>query len=119
MQIPFISGLLKRAKHTGAGFVVAISGNGVHFAQLKNVAGRPQVVTYAFHQLPGIKTSGITSAVLEKIRKGLHVGDFRFATLLAPGEYLFFGEGHSAQVTGGRFDLYLPDSDRARFEFDH
>ena len=87
MQIPFISGLLNRAKRTGAGFVVAISGNGVHFAQLKSVAGRPQVVTYAFHQLPGIKTSGITSAVLEKIRKGLHVGDFRFATLLAPGEY--------------------------------
>jgi len=87
MQIPFLSNLFKRSKRPGAGFVVAIGGNGVHFAQVKYIAGRPQVVTYAFHQVPGIKASGITSAVLENIRKGMHVGNFQFATLLAPGEY--------------------------------
>lgn len=87
MKIPFFSGLFKQSNSADAKFVVAISGNGVHFAQVKYVAGRPQVVTYAFHPVAGIKTSGITSAVLEKMRKGMHVGDFQFTTLLAPGEY--------------------------------
>lgn len=87
MKIPFLAKLFKRSKRTGAGFVVAISGTGVHFAQVKYVAGRPQVVTYAYHQVSGSKSSGITSAVLEKIRKGMHVGDFDFTTLLAPGDY--------------------------------
>ena len=87
MKIPFFPALFKRSKRAGAGFVVAISGNGVHFAQVKYVAGRPQVVTYAFHPVTGVKSSGLTSAVLEKIRKGMKVGDFQFSTLLLPGEY--------------------------------
>ena len=87
MKIPFFSALFKRSKRAGACFVVAISGNGVHFAQVKYVAGRPQVVTYAFHPVTGVKSSGLTSAVLEKIRKGMKVGDFQFSTLLLPGEY--------------------------------
>lgn len=87
MKIPFFSNLIKQSKHPGAGFVVAINSNGVHFAQVKYVAGRPQVVAYAFHQVTGGKSSGLTSAVLEKIRKGMRVGDFQFTTLLAPGEY--------------------------------
>ena len=87
MKIPFLSNIFKPSKRAGANFVVAISGNGVHFAQVKFVAGRPQVVTYAFHAVSGMKSSGITPALLEKIRKNMHVGDFQFATLLAPGEY--------------------------------
>lgn len=83
MKIPFF----KRSKREGPGFVVTTSGDGVHFAQVKYVAGRPQVVSYAFHQVTGMKSSGITSAVLEKMRKGMKVGDFQFSTLLAPGEY--------------------------------
>jgi len=87
MKIPFLSNLINPSKHTGAGYVVAISGNGVHFAQVKHVAGRPHVVSYAFHQVVGIKASGITSAVLEKICKGMKLGSSRFTNLLAPGEY--------------------------------
>lgn len=67
--------------------MIAISSNGVHFAQMKYVAGRPQVLTYAFHPVTGFKSSGMTSAALEKMRKGMKVGDFQFSTLLAPGEY--------------------------------
>ena len=87
MRIPFSPTLFKRAKRAGAGFVVAISDNGVHFAQVKYVAGRPQVMAYAFHPVTGVKSSGLTSAVLEKIRKGMKVGDVQFSTLLMPGEY--------------------------------
>ena len=87
MKIPFLHSLFKRDKRTSAGFVVAIGGKGVHFAQLKYVAGRPQVMTYAFHPVTGIKSSGLTSAVLEKIRTGMKVGGFQFSTLLLPGEY--------------------------------
>ena len=87
MKIPFFSGLLKKNKRTGTHFVVAISGSGAHFAQVKYVAGRPQVVTYAYHQLAGAKSAGVSSTALEKIRKGMKVGDVEFSTLLAPGEY--------------------------------
>jgi MSHA biogenesis protein MshI len=87
MKIPFFSGLIKKAKRVGADFAITISGNGVHFARVKYVAGRPQVVTYAFHPLTGVKSPGITAIALEKIRKGMKVGDYQFSTLLAPGEY--------------------------------
>jgi MSHA biogenesis protein MshI len=87
MKIPFLSKFVRQIKRAGADFVVAISGNGVHFAQIKYVAGRPQVVSYAFQQVTGIKSSGITPAALEKMRNSLRVGDFQFSTLLAPGEY--------------------------------
>ena len=87
MKIPFFSGLNKRVKRAGSYFVVSISGTGVHFARVKYVAGRPQVLIYAFQQMTGVKSSGVTSAFLEKIRKGMKVGDFKFLTLLAPGEY--------------------------------
>jgi MSHA biogenesis protein MshI len=87
MKIPFFSGFIKNTKRAGADFAIAISGHGVHFAQVKYVAGRPEVVTYAFHPLTGIKSTGITAVALEKIRKGMKVGDFQFSTLLAPGEY--------------------------------
>lgn len=87
MKIPFFSGLFKKSRRAGAGFAVAISGNGVHFAQVKYVAGRPQVVAYAYHQMAGAKSAGVSSAALEKIRKGMKVGDVEFSTLLAPGEY--------------------------------
>lgn len=87
MKIPFFSNLFKRSKRAGADYVVAINGNGVHFAQVKYVAGRPHVVSYAFHQVAGIKSSGVTPAALEKMRSSLRVGDFQFSTLLAPGEY--------------------------------
>jgi MSHA biogenesis protein MshI len=83
MKIPFF----KRSERARPGFVIAISSNGVHFAQVKYVAGRPQVLNYAFHPVTGIKPSSMTSAALEKMRKGMKVGDFQFSTLLAPGEY--------------------------------
>lgn len=83
MKIPFI----KRSKRSGLGFVVAIDCKGVQFARVRYVAGRPQVVTYSFHPVTGTKSSGITPAVLEKIRKEMKVGDFQFSTLLSPGEY--------------------------------
>lgn len=87
MKIPFFPNIFKPSKRAGANFVVALSSNGVHFAQVKFVAGRAQVVTYAFHAVSGMKSSGITPALLEKIRKNMHVGEFQFVTLLTPGEY--------------------------------
>jgi len=87
MKIPILSNLFKRKSHTEANFVVTLCCNGVHFAQVNLVAGRPRVAVYAFHAVSGMKKSGITPALLEKIRKGMHVGDVQFATLLEPGEY--------------------------------
>jgi len=87
MKIPFISGLIKQGTRAGAPFVIAIGGNGVHFAQIKYADGRPQVVTYAFHQWSGAFSLGVTPAMLEKMCKGMKVNDFQFSTLLAPGEY--------------------------------
>ena len=55
MKIPILHSLLKRDKRTSAGFVVAIGGKGVHFAQLKYVAGRPHVVSYVFNQVENNK----------------------------------------------------------------
>jgi MSHA biogenesis protein MshI len=87
MKIPFLSGLTPRAKRNGAGFAVVLGRDGVHFAQVKYVAGRPQVVRYGFREVSGMKTSGITPVALEKMRKGMNVGDLSSSTLLAPGEY--------------------------------
>jgi MSHA biogenesis protein MshI len=87
MKIPFFSSLVKNSRRAGTEFVIAIGNKGVHFARIKYVAGRPQVVTYDFQQLAGGKASGFTSMALEKMRKGVKTGDFQFSTLLAPGEY--------------------------------
>ena len=87
MKIPFLSGITKSAKLADASFAAAISGKGVHFAQVKYVAGRPEVVNYAFHSVTGSKSSGITSAALEKMCKEMRASGFQFSTLLAPGEY--------------------------------
>lgn len=87
MKIPFLSNLFKRHKRAGADFVIALSSNGAHGAQVKFVAGRPQVVAYAFHGATGSKSSGVTPVLLEKVRKSVRAGDLQCATLLAPGEY--------------------------------
>jgi len=87
MKIPLLSNFFKRTKRAEADFVITLSGNGVHFARVQLVAGRPRVAIYAFHAVTGMKSSGITPALLEKIRKGMHIGEFRFSTLLSPGEY--------------------------------
>lgn len=87
MKIPYLSSLLKRNTRSAAGCVLSFSSSGVNFAQIKYVAGRPQLVSYAFHPVAGIRLSGITYAVLEKICKDLHLDSFRFTTLLAPSEY--------------------------------
>jgi len=87
MKIPFLSTFLKPSKHVSAGFVVTVSGNNLFCVQVKNLAGRPRVETYAHHQLQGAGSSGFTSAVLDKIRKGMGLGQYRFSTLLSPGEY--------------------------------
>lgn len=87
MKIPFLSGLTSRTKRKGAGLSVVLGSDGVHFARVKFVAGRPQVMSYGFREASGMKTSGITPAALGKMRKGLNVGDLFSTTLLAPGEY--------------------------------
>ncbi len=87
MKIPFLSGLFKSKKLSDASFVATIGGKGVHFARVIYVAGRPEVVSYAFHSVTGIKSSGITPAALEKMCKGVKACGFQFSTLLAPGEY--------------------------------
>lgn len=87
MKIPFFSSWFGQSKRAHKRFVVMISGNGVHFALLKYVAGRPQVVSYGYRPVGGLKASGISPEVLEKLRKEVHSGDFQFVTLLAPGEY--------------------------------
>jgi MSHA biogenesis protein MshI len=86
MKIPFIS-LLKHKHHSDAGYVVIPSANGVYCVQIEQAAGRPRVKTFAYHQLPGMQSSGVTSAALEKIHKKMGLGNFQFSTLLAPGDY--------------------------------
>jgi len=86
MKIPFLSSFVKNTRRAGAEFVIAIGGKGVHFARIKYVAGRPQVVSYDYQQVAGSK-SGITAMALEKMRKAAKAGDHMFSTLLAPGEY--------------------------------
>jgi MSHA biogenesis protein MshI len=87
MKIPFFSALFKQSRRAGPNFAVMIGANGVHFAQLKYVAGRPQVVNYSFHQVGGMKSVGITSAVLDRLRKDARLGNVQFSTLLSSGEY--------------------------------
>lgn len=67
--------------------VVSIGDKGVHFARVKYVAGRPQVVTYSYRQFGGARSSGITAMALEKMRKDAKVGELQAATLLKPSEY--------------------------------
>ena len=87
MKFPTISFFTRRAKGGGTKCVVALSSQGVHFAQVKFVGGRPQVTQYAYRQLEGSKSTSITPPVLEKIRKSLHIGEIQFSTVLASGEY--------------------------------
>jgi MSHA biogenesis protein MshI len=87
MEISFLSNFFRRSKRASASFVIEICDYGVHFAQVKFLAGRPRVVSYVYQQVPGSKSSGVTAAVLDKLRKSLHLGDAPFSYLLAPGDY--------------------------------
>lgn len=82
MQMPILSGLFKRTHRNAGWFAIGISDSGVHFSRIKLSGGRPQVVMCAFYP-----ATSVTPAVLEKMRKDAHVGNFQFTTLLAPGEY--------------------------------
>lgn len=86
MKIPFLSRKFN-AKPPGAGIVVVIGNEGVHFAQAKFIAGRPHVTAYGYFQIAGGRASAVTSAALDKFRKSLKISDTHFSTLLAPGEY--------------------------------
>lgn len=87
MKTSFFSGFFKQPKLAGASFVISIGHKGIHFARVKYIAGRPQVVTYVFQQIGGGKPAGLTSAALEKMRKAVKTNDSQFSTLLSPGEY--------------------------------
>ena len=82
MQIPLISSFFKQAKRNVGWFAIGIGETGVHFAQVKLVGSRPQVVECAFFPV-----TEVTPAVLEKLRRDAHIGDFQFTTLLSPAEY--------------------------------
>jgi len=66
---------------------VVIGSNGVHFVRIKHVAGRPQVKSYTFWRLSGVKVAAMTPATLDKLRKDAHVPELPVSTLLAAGEY--------------------------------
>jgi MSHA biogenesis protein MshI len=87
MEINFIRSFFRRSARASVSDVIEICDHGVHFAQVKFLAGRPRVTSYVFHQVPGSKSSGITPTVLDKIRKSQHFGDAPFSYLLAPADY--------------------------------
>ena len=82
MQIPLMSSFFKQAKRNVGWFAIGIGETGVHFAQVKLVGSRPQVVECAFFPV-----TEVTPTVLEKLRRDAHIGDFQFTTLLSPAEY--------------------------------
>lgn len=82
MKIPLMSSFFKQAKRNVGWFAIGIGETGVHFAQVKLVGSRPQVVECAFFPV-----TEVTPAVLEKLRRDAHIGDFQFTTLLSPAEY--------------------------------
>ncbi len=82
MKMPLMSSLFKQAKHNAGWFAIGIGETGVHFAQVKLVGSRPQVVECAFFPV-----TEVTPAVLEKLRRDARIGDFQFTTLLSPSEY--------------------------------
>ena len=70
MQIPLMSSFFKQAKRNVGWFAIGIGETGVHFAQVKLVGSRPQVVECAFFPV-----TEVTPAVLEKLRRDAHIGD--------------------------------------------
>ncbi len=82
MKMPLMSSLFKQTKRNAGWFAIGSGETGVHFAQVKLVGSRPQVVECAFFPV-----TEVTPAVLEKLRKDARIGDFQFTTLLSPGEY--------------------------------
>lgn len=82
MQIPIFSSLFHPTRQQAGGFAVCINNNGVYLTQIKRGGAMPQVLVCSFHS-----ASEVTPAMLEKLRKDEHIGEYQFITLLAPGEY--------------------------------
>lgn len=82
MKIPNLSGLFKSARQQAGWFAACISVRGMQFVHIQRDGVTPQVLRCSFHPAPNV-----TSAVLEKLRKDEHIGNFQFTTLLAHGEY--------------------------------
>lgn len=83
MKIPdILSSLFGRSRQRVGWFAICVTANGVHFAHIKLMGSKAQVLVCAYHEL-----NGVTSAALEKLRKDLRIADYQFTTLLAPGEY--------------------------------
>jgi MSHA biogenesis protein MshI len=82
MQIPLISNLFHQTRQQAGGFAICIHTNGVYLSRVKRGGAMPQVLSCTFHAV-----DEVTPAVLEKLRRDEHIGDFQFITLLAPGEY--------------------------------
>jgi MSHA biogenesis protein MshI len=82
MQIPTFSNLFHQTRQQAGGFAICINNIGVYFAQVKRGGALPQVIACSFHP-----ASEVTPALLEKLRRDEHIGEFQFITLLAPGEY--------------------------------
>ena len=82
MQMPTLSNLFTRTNRNAGWFAIGVSDQGVHFVRVQNAGNSPKVVMCLFYP-----ETNVTSAVLEKMRKDTHVGNFQFTTVLAPGEY--------------------------------
>lgn len=82
MQIPFLSRLFRRTHGNSGLLAIGVSSSGVSFIRVRRSGDLPQVemcVTFP--------ATDVTSAVLEKLRKEAHIGNYQFTTLLDSGEY--------------------------------
>lgn len=82
MKIPVLSNLLSRPDQRVGWFAICISSRGVHFAQVRQGAGKPKVQVCNFHAVAEINPDA-----LEKLRRDARIENFQFVTMLSPREY--------------------------------
>ena len=82
MQIPALSSLFNPTNPRVGWFAVCLKNNGVFFSHVVRANNKSRVTKCTF-----CPAESLMPAALEKLRKDLHVGNFQFITLLAPGDY--------------------------------
>ena len=82
MRIPRISSFFKSKKQGAGWFAIVTAPRGFYLAKVKLGGVLPQVLRCEYHE-----TGVVTAAELEKLRHEQKIEDYRFTTLLSPGEY--------------------------------
>ena len=82
MQMPDLSNLFNRAKRHAGLLAAVINGSGVNFVRVSRSGTMPKVEMCVY-----FPQAGVTSPILEKLRKDARIGNYQFTTLLNPNEY--------------------------------